>query len=40
MLVGLLETRVKENKASVCLNKIASGWKWANNYCTAANGRV
>ena len=40
MLVGLLETRVKEYNSQSIINKYFQGWKWAHNYSTAYNGRI
>ncbi|XP_060170305.1 uncharacterized protein LOC132601217 [Lycium barbarum] len=39
-LVGLVETRVKQDKAAAIANKIAPGWKMVHNYSHAINGRI
>ena len=39
-IVCLLETRVKENKSQSIVGKYFKGWKYANNYVSAINGRI
>lgn len=39
-VAALLETRVKNDKAQKCLEKIGRGWQYINNYEFAVNGRV
>lgn len=39
-LVGLLETRVKEHKASRICRNICKNWTWAFNYDHHCNGRI
>ncbi|XP_019244422.1 PREDICTED: uncharacterized protein LOC109224288 [Nicotiana attenuata] len=39
-IAGLLETRVKENKAPQNANKIVPGWERISNYRDARNGRI
>ncbi|XP_056685776.1 uncharacterized protein [Spinacia oleracea] len=39
-VIALLETRVKENKASKIQNKLGSCWKWEMNYSYSPKGRI
>lgn len=39
-LVGLVETRVKEQKMKEVVKNIAAGWGIIHNYDTANNGRI
>lgn len=39
-LAGIVETRVKEEKASIILNNVAPSWNAIHKYAYARNGRV
>ncbi|XP_075079748.1 uncharacterized protein LOC107805067 [Nicotiana tabacum] len=39
-IAGIVETRVKENKAGSIAKNIATGWSSLNNYASANNGRI
>ncbi|XP_070046216.1 uncharacterized protein [Nicotiana tomentosiformis] len=39
-LIGCIETRVKEPKSKIILNKIVPGWEACYNYPNAVNGRI
>lgn len=40
LFLGLLETRVKKNKAQLVAARIAPHWQLENNYAHATNGRI
>lgn len=37
---GILETRLKENKARDIVNKVAKNWWWVHNYSEDNKGRI
>lgn len=39
-IVGLMETKVKEDKAKKIIHTILPGWNWENNYEFSPKGRI
>ena len=39
-LIGLLETKVKQNKVDIMASKILPGWQWQHNFLLNPKGRI